>query len=121
MDPKPPTQDLDTLTEQLVKATAMLASSFKPLWASWRSGAVPFSHVAQALEGHVKSYAEILGGIAPALEDNTLRPQVIKKAILVSLDMVGVDLPGPDGLYLDAAILAVTYGWRLARARKSTS
>ena len=110
---------LETKTQRLVDETLHLARAFRPLWDSWRAGGVPLSYVSQAMEGHVKAYVEIAGDLWPSIEGKEERPQVIRAAILHGLDLAGVNLPGPDGLYVDAVIMASTWAWRAARAKRS--
>ena len=110
---------LESKTQRLIDETLHLARAFRPLWDSWRSGAVPLSYIAQAMEGHVKAYCDIAGDLWPSLEDQDERPKAVKAAILHGLDLAGVDLPGPDAVYVDALIMVAIWGWRAARAKRS--
>lgn len=110
--------ELQDKVTRLVAETADLAQALRPLWESWRSGNRSLAQVAQAIEGHVKAYVEIAGELWPAIEDREERPKVIKAAVLAGMDLAGVDLPGPDSAWVEAVIVAATWAWRAARARR---
>ncbi len=108
-------EDLKTTTERVIDLTKDAAAAFAPLWSSYRSGNRGLVEISQPITAYVMAIVKAVGELWPSLEDVGERERIAETAILRVLDLVGVDLPGPDALYVRLLIRATVLGWRYSR------
>lgn len=104
--------------ETLLTEAKTAFDAVAPLLADYQAGRLKLNEVLHPLQGHLMIIVSKTGDLWQDIKvENSPeeREQVIEDATMAVLAVAKIDLPGPDIVWVKAAIKFATWGWRLSR------